>query len=230
MDAVIPLSETHNKSQFGRMKQCVSEVWTRWPSLCHLSCERSELRFGEASFIAHGFQNAKWNHLSQLAETCADQSGGGRLLAPDGQSLTPSETPPSLLDSGHKTRRKSSIWRAEQRSPAQHDWQQLIKPRKHSAWNLTLPLLSVLLSQYWSGLISSLSSSLFSQSDPGWSTEIPPVAHLFSGSRFRPQPRQIRSLVPAGCGGEHRQANSHWIQSHSPHHHSGRRERVRHQP
>lgn len=26
MDAVIPLSETHNKSQFGRMKQCVSEV------------------------------------------------------------------------------------------------------------------------------------------------------------------------------------------------------------
>lgn len=63
--------------------------------------------------------------------------------------------------SRHETRRKSSIWRAA----AQNDWQQLIKRRKHSAWNLTLSLLSVLPSQHWSGHFS---ASLFSQSDPHW--------------------------------------------------------------
>lgn len=36
--------------------------------------------------------------------------------------------------------------------------------------------------------------------------------------------------MPAGCGGEHGQANSHWIQPHLPHHHSRGWARRHHQP
>lgn len=161
------------------------------------------------SFGVDRFQNAHWNNLiwSSSFWLAFCPNSWERLSSHQMVSLSPLyKTRPSRFHSRDKRKCKSSIWRVQQRSAAPDDWQHLIKLKKHSAWNTTL----------CGG--SPSSSSSFT------------VFFFFPGSCFWPQHEQIWSPVPAGCGGEHGQANTHWIQPHLPHHHSRGWARRRHQP